>query len=51
VKIFKDLAEVKRIEIACYLFRNQNKHACGEIESALGMNKSNRSYHRISKYC
>jgi len=45
VKIFKDLAEVKRIEIACYLFRNQNKHACGEIESALGMNKSNRSYH------
>ncbi|MBJ8053460.1 helix-turn-helix transcriptional regulator [Bacillus cereus] len=45
VEIFKALAEVKRIEIVRYLFRNQNKHTCGGIESALGMNKSNRSYH------
>ncbi|WP_306292160.1 ArsR/SmtB family transcription factor [Bacillus cereus] len=33
------------MEIVRYLFRNQNKYTCGEIESALGMNKPNRSYH------
>lgn len=45
VKIFKALAEVKRIEILRYLYHDNKKHTCGEIEQSLGMNKSNRSYH------
>lgn len=45
VKIFKALAEVKRIEILRYLYHDKNKHTCGDIEESLGMNKSNRSYH------
>jgi DNA-binding transcriptional ArsR family regulator len=45
VKIFKALAEVKRIEILRYLYHDKNKHTCGDVEESLGMNKSNRSYH------
>ncbi|MBM7644089.1 DNA-binding transcriptional ArsR family regulator [Scopulibacillus daqui] len=47
VKIFKALAEVKRIEIIRYLYHdeNQTKNSCGDIGSAIGMNKSNVSYH------
>lgn len=45
VKIFKALAEVKRIEIIRYLYHHQGAHSCGEIEVSLNMSKSNRSYH------
>ncbi|MFC7391994.1 ArsR/SmtB family transcription factor [Scopulibacillus cellulosilyticus] len=47
VKILKALSEVKRIEIIRYLYheKNQIKNSCGDIGGAIGMNKSNVSYH------
>jgi len=45
VKIFKALAEVKRIEILRYLYHEKYKNSCGEIGDAIGMYKSNVSYH------
>jgi len=45
VKIFKALAEVKRIEIIRYLYHEKYKNSCGEIGEAIGMYKSNVSYH------
>ncbi|MEH7051415.1 ArsR/SmtB family transcription factor [Bacillus pseudomycoides] len=45
VKIFKALAEIKRIEILRYLYRDKNIHTCGDIEKSIGVNKSNHSYH------
>lgn len=47
VKIFKALAEVKRIEIIRYLYHDKNniKNSCGDIGESIGVNKSNASYH------
>ncbi|MED1953370.1 metalloregulator ArsR/SmtB family transcription factor [Brevibacillus centrosporus] len=45
VKIFKALADVKRIEIIRYLYHGQKNITCGDIGSANGLNKSNASYH------
>jgi len=47
VKIFKALAEVKRIEIIRYLHHQKNKdrNSCGDIGESIGTNKSNASYH------
>ncbi|RNB80459.1 ArsR family transcriptional regulator [Brevibacillus nitrificans] len=45
VKIFKALADVKRIEIVRYLYQGKKNSTCGDIGSANGLNKSNTSYH------
>ncbi|EGL15561.1 MULTISPECIES: metalloregulator ArsR/SmtB family transcription factor [Paenibacillus] len=45
VKIFKALAEVKRIEMIRYLHRHDRSNTCGEIGESVGMDKSNVSYH------
>lgn len=44
VKIFKALAEVKRIEMIRYLHHHRN-NTCGSIGESMGMDKSNVSYH------
>lgn len=45
VKIFKALAEVKRIEMIRYLYHHQDNNTCGSIGESMGMDKSNVSYH------
>jgi ArsR family transcriptional regulator len=44
-KIFKALAEVKRIEMIRYLYQHQMNNTCGAVGESIGMNKSNGSYH------
>ncbi|MWV46387.1 metalloregulator ArsR/SmtB family transcription factor [Paenibacillus sp. HJL G12] len=44
-KIFKAMAEVKRIEMIRYLHRHPSSNTCGEIGEAVGVDKSNVSYH------
>lgn len=44
-KIFKALADVKRIEIIRYLYHVKTNHTCGDIGKSNGLNKSNTSYH------
>lgn len=44
-RIFKALAEKKRIEIVRYLHAEPNRNSCGEIAKAMGMDKSNVTYH------
>ncbi|MED1796620.1 ArsR/SmtB family transcription factor [Brevibacillus nitrificans] len=44
-KIFKALADVKRIEIIRHLYLGQKNLTCGDIGAANGLNKSNASYH------
>ncbi|MED5018741.1 metalloregulator ArsR/SmtB family transcription factor [Paenibacillus chibensis] len=44
-KIFKALSEVKRIEIIRYLHHHRSCNTCGEVGEAMGMDKSNVSYH------
>ncbi|WP_211746283.1 helix-turn-helix transcriptional regulator [Paenibacillus sp. Marseille-Q4541] len=45
VKIFKALAEVKRIEMIRYLHLHRDNNTCGSIGESMGMDKSNVSYH------
>lgn len=45
VKIFKAMAEVKRIEMLRYLYHHRSTNTCGDIGDAIGMDKSNVSYH------
>ncbi|GEB35394.1 MULTISPECIES: ArsR/SmtB family transcription factor [Brevibacillus] len=45
VKIFKALADVKRIEIVRFLYRAKAMHTCGHIGNTHGLNKSNTTYH------
>lgn len=42
---FKALSEKKRIEIARYLQQQPDRNSCGEIARAMGMDKSNVTYH------
>ncbi|WP_028548020.1 ArsR/SmtB family transcription factor [Paenibacillus sp. UNC451MF] len=44
-RIFKALAEKKRIEIVRYLHVEPTRNSCGEIGKAMGMDKSNVTYH------
>ncbi|GIO68874.1 metalloregulator ArsR/SmtB family transcription factor [Paenibacillus sp. FSL M7-1455] len=44
-KIFKALSEVKRIEMIRYLRAHRSNNTCGTIGEAMGMDKSNVSYH------
>jgi len=44
-KIFKALAEVKRIEMVRYLHLHGENNTCGSIGESMGMDKSNVSYH------
>ncbi|MGF7047262.1 DNA-binding transcriptional ArsR family regulator [Paenibacillus sp. DS2015] len=44
-KIFKALAEVKRIEMIRYLHLHRDNNTCGSIAESIGMDKSNVSYH------
>lgn len=46
VKIFKALAEVKRIEIIRYLYHHQGAHSCGEIEVSLNMSPTTLKSYR-----
>lgn len=45
VKIFKALAEVKRIEMIRYLHHHRENNTCGSIGESMFMDKSNVSYH------
>lgn len=45
VKIFKALAEVKRIEMIRYLLLHRENNTCGSIGESICMDKSNVSYH------
>lgn len=45
VKIFKALAEVKRIEMIRYLHLHRENNTCGSIGESMNMDKSNVSYH------
>lgn len=42
---FKALSEKKRIEIVRYLQDRPDHNSCGEIARAMGMDKSNVTYH------
>ncbi|RUS48934.1 transcriptional regulator [Cohnella sp. AR92] len=44
-RVFKALAEKKRIEIVRYLQAEPDRNNCGEIARAMGMDKSNVTYH------
>ncbi len=44
-KIFKALAEVKRIEMIRYIHQHREINTCGSIGESMGMDKSNVSYH------
>lgn len=45
VKVFKALAEKKRIEIVRYLYSEPSRNSCGEIGKTMEMDKSNVTYH------
>lgn len=45
VKIFKALAEKKRIEIIRYLLAEPSRNSCGEIGTIMNTDKSNITYH------
>ncbi|TYP78152.1 ArsR/SmtB family transcription factor [Paenibacillus methanolicus] len=45
VKVFKALAETKRIEMIRFLRRHERDTTCGELGDMMGMDKSNVSYH------
>ncbi|MBB3110823.1 DNA-binding transcriptional ArsR family regulator [Paenibacillus phyllosphaerae] len=45
VKMFKALAEVKRLEIIRYIRQTDREMTCGDLGEIIGMDKSNVSYH------
>ncbi|MCM3782487.1 helix-turn-helix domain-containing protein [Neobacillus mesonae] len=44
-RMFKALAEKKRIEIVRHLLEAPSSNSCGEVGRAMGMDKSNVTYH------